>query len=672
MKVFTNEFKQNIKLLGRELDDLITYTINGVNIELGSEKLNSVNPHYEASILKSVMKQLDIISKEEIPVRTEINYRLGIKVRNNEVQNYRDNYDYINYGTYVVMKSEKQEDTNSWKITCYDKMLYSMVNYEAVSVTYPTTIREYMIALCNKIGLPFANSEDEFVNYNKEIKNELYLNAEGESINYTFRDVLDEMAQVTASTICLNENNEIEIRYINDTNETIDEEYLKDINVNFGKKCGPINTVILSRASGADSIYKSYPEDLPDNEKIAIEISDNQVMNFNNRDEYIDEILEKLKGLEYYTNDFTSTGICYFDVCDRYNVSVDNNIYSCIMFNDDVKRDGGLVEKIHSDSIDKSENDFTKMDKTDRKMNQVYIIANKQEEYIESLVGDMYNEDGLVKGNFTRVYQDMNNIIREVQNNIGNNLIKNSVMFAYDENKIPSDWDLSSGGSLTMKSDTEALNAGSISGHSFTLLNKTASQRITVKADSDDIPEQEKTYYTFSTKIRKDIAGTCYVKIYNTNEEYTISLGAGESSYYGDYELKELLPKEGYYIIEFYGSEDSNATFTDNMFSIGRYRAQWQQANGEIMNTQVNINVNGVLVKSSIYAGDYTIMSPLEFAGYSNINGVLTKVFSLNKDTTEVDKLKSKNGISMPPIKIVPITTGARQGWAFVPTTEEV
>ena len=87
------------------------------------------------------------------------------------------------------------------------------------------------------------------------------------------------------------------------------------------------------------------------------------------------------------------------------------------------------------------------------------------------------------------------------------------------------------------------------------------------------------------------------------------------------------------------------------------------------MNTQVNINVDGVLVKSSVYLGDYTVMSPLEFAGYSLINGSVTKVFSLNKDTTLVKKLESEDEIKMIPIKIVPITKGDKQGWAFVPST---
>ena len=130
-----------------------------------------------------------------------------------------------------------------------------------------------------------------------------------------------------------------------------------------------------------------------------------------------------------------------------------------------------------------------------------------------------------------------------------------------------------------------------------------------------------------------------------------------------------FLSDERYYIIEFYGSTDSNVIFTDNMLAIGEQKSQWTQANGEVMNTQVNINLDGITVKSSVYLGDYTVISPLEFAGYSIINGSPTRVFSLNKDVTEVKKLLASDEITMPPIKIVPITEGDLLGWAFVPST---
>ena len=206
MKTHTNNYKNQIKQFGRELDSKITYTINGTTTELGSEQLNSVTPHYEGNILKSVMKQLDVDSNVEIPVGTIINYQFGVKVGNS--------YEYMDYGNYVVYETEKQEDTKSWKITCYDKMLYAMKPYENMNITYPITIKNYLQAICTKLGLTFGSANKNFTNADKQIVNELYLDADGNSLDYTYRDVLDELAGVTASTICINDNDELEVRYV--------------------------------------------------------------------------------------------------------------------------------------------------------------------------------------------------------------------------------------------------------------------------------------------------------------------------------------------------------------------------------------------------------------------------------------------------------------------------
>ena len=394
MKTHTNEFKNQIKKHGRELDSVITYELENETIQLSNENIISITPHYEGAILKSVMKQLDIISDTDIPLNTIINYQFGVKVRNEEVEDYRDNYDYINFGNYVVYSSEKQEDTNNYKIICYDKMLYSMKDYEKMNITYPISIRNYINAICQHLGLTFKNINDIFANYNKEIQSELYLSYDSEkqewiSLDYTFRDVLDELAQVTASTICINEDSdELEVRYINNTGDTIDEEYLKDINVNFGEQYGPINTIILSRSAGSDNVYLSYPPDLPDSQKNAIEIVDNQIMNWNDRDTYLSDILNKLNGLTYYTNDFVSTGITYFNICDRYTIQIGNNYYSCVMFNNSINITQGLTENIYTDIPEKSKIDYSKADKTDRRIRQTYLIVDKQNQVIESVVSE--------------------------------------------------------------------------------------------------------------------------------------------------------------------------------------------------------------------------------------------------------------------------------------------
>lgn len=543
MRAHTNDFKNAIKLHGKQLDSKITYSSDGETIELGVEQLNSITPHYEGGILKSVMRGLTIDSNVEVPKGTVLNFQFGVLVGNS--------YEYIDFGNYIVNTIEKKEDTNSYSIECCDKMLYSMVDYDSTNITYPITVRSYINAICNKIGLTFKNSNDTFVNYDKEIPNELYSN-----IGYTFRDVLDELAQVTASTICINESDdELEIRYIaneqqveylikdmqnnQDVSETIftmdtenytaeqlidgienpgqifsftnnsqtlgymifvsngqtlstmssrigvynpdgtrfenvdnshiylwyvkaeivngrmsytravvlndlttnikygdlqlgenmtiiglntsyypnsviwncmkvlnieaqqmiiNEEYLKDVDVNFGEKYGPINSIVLTRAGGADSVYLQDQQSITQNGLCELKIEDNQIMNGNDRADYLTGILAKLKGLEYYTNDFTSTGITYLELCDRYNVQIGEKTYPCIMFNDEIDITQGLEEIIHTNMPEQSETDYKYASKDDRQINQAYVIAKKNEAEIVALANRIIDVSKTIQG----------------------------------------------------------------------------------------------------------------------------------------------------------------------------------------------------------------------------------------------------------------------------------
>ena len=372
MKVHTSKYKDTIKTMGREIDSQIIYIKDGLTTILTSEEINSITLSYEGAILKSVMKKLDIDINYDIPKGTEINYKFGVKVNGT--------YEYLNFGNYIVFSSEKQEDSGSYKIVCYDKMLNAMILNTDLGITYPITIRNYIKAVCSKIGLVFKNESETFANYDKVIDKELYL-----GLDYTFRDILDELAQVTASTICIDNQDRLEVRYIPNTSvDTIDEEYLKDVNVNFGQKYGPINSIVLSRGE-ADNVYLKDEQSVNDNGLCEVKIKDNQIMNWNDRSNYLPDILDRLGGLVYYLNDFASTGITYLELCDRYNVFIDNKEYSCVMLNDEINITQGLVENVYAEMPEETKTDYTKADKTDRKINQVSIIVDKQQQEIQAL-----------------------------------------------------------------------------------------------------------------------------------------------------------------------------------------------------------------------------------------------------------------------------------------------
>lgn len=401
MKQHTNNFRTALTTLGRELDVQLTYTENGETQIVELSDILNVTPIINGGIIKSVMKQLELELKVSIPQNTILNLAIGIKVGNS--------FEYMNYGNFIIRDEPiYNADTQSYSYICYDKMLYSMVDYEQMNIVYPITIRNYINAICTHLGLTFKNINDTFANYDKEIKNELYLDTEGKSIGYTFRDVLDELAQVTASTICINEEtDELEIRYITETNDSIDEEFLKSENVQIKEKYGPVNVIVLSRAE-ADNIY--YPNVIPEN-PCEIKIVNNQIMNWDDRDTYMPDIYEKLNGLEYYINDFSSIGILWYELCDMYTINIGEDSYKCVLLNDEINVQQGLEELIYTNMPEESVTDYHKADTSDKKLKQTIFQVNKQEGQIQSIVSEIGDRSQKT----TSITQDLDGISSKVE-----------------------------------------------------------------------------------------------------------------------------------------------------------------------------------------------------------------------------------------------------------------
>jgi hypothetical protein len=479
MRLVSDKFKENIVLLGREIDSRITYG----NEVIYGDKLFSIKLILNSDLLKSVMKAIEIECSEDLPLNSIIKYEFGLLVD--------EEYEWINYGNYKIIEKSYNEDSKTYSYMCYDKMVESMIDYFEMPIQYPINVREYINEICKTLNIEFKNKEDEFVNYDKQIKSELFLDENGESLQYTFRDVLDMLAEITASNIIINDNDELEIRYINDTNAEINEEYFKDINVKFGETFGPVNSIVFSRSADSDKIYKkeeiyNLTQDVDfkegkiyykyeDNEYKIIELNneyvigdiisefgtdvyeyveqdyneiiirDNQFLNDNDRDLYIDEIYEKLYGLQYSINDYTSPGILFFEVNDMYKVNIDGKYYNCLMLNDEITITSGINEIVYTDMPEITETDYNTATKTDKLEKKTTLVVDKVNQEIIGKVEDLDGEFSEIKQTVegqTITITNINNDITIIKENIsgleidftknGDNLVRNSMLWNYD------------------------------------------------------------------------------------------------------------------------------------------------------------------------------------------------------------------------------------------------
>ena len=612
MRTHTTAFKNNISKFGRQLDVEVDYDYNNEIVLLDGEDLNSISLHYNGTILKSIMRQLDLETRVEIPLGAKItNVKLGIKVRNEEVEDYKDNYDYNNLGSFYVYSVEKQEDTNSYKVVCYDKMLSAMKPYEGINETFPITVNNFINGLCSQLGINFASYNDNYANKSRIIEKDMFLDGE-----YTYRDVLDQFAEVTASIICVNEIEELEIRYPNDTLDTIDEEYLKNINVNFGKKYGPVNSIVLSRAAESDNVYLQDTQSIEDDGLCEIKIIDNQIMNYNDRSDYLADILNKLDGLEYYINDFESTGITYYDVGDIYHISIGDETYNCLMLNDEINITQGINENIFTDMPDVSVTDYTKADKTDRKINKAFIIVDKQNGEIEALTNRVTNVETETGNMYTK--EQVNTLIQNAESGVtntfseagGNNILRNTNFSADDILEQGQTYEYWYGNVVRTTSNV------SKNGYSILLQNNTLYQEQTIANGS----------YTLSFYYKKtNPLATCKVKI--NDKEYALTETYDTLFQTGVNNIDPIIINSSSIKISFISDINNACEIYDIMLNSGTIKLAYSQNANEVITDTVNIS-KGITITSSTSKVKFT----------ANNDGIRTKTLQGQDITTFTDK----------------------------------
>lgn len=387
MRIHTDEYKQ--ALIGvRETEHVLRTYNNGWEV-YDNDNLIMAKPILNANLFKTVMKELDIESKTKIEKGTMLDYKHGLKVGND--------YEYMNYGRYYVYEVEYRPDTKSYYHICYDNMLNAMVKYEPLEITYPISVKNYITAIAGQCGLightPYY--DDNFANQNKMITEDYF--SEGE---YTYRDILDYLCEVIGGWLYINNNNDLKIKYPTETKEVFNEDYLNYINITFEKKYGPVNSVVLARANELDNIEYKDDESIEQNGLCRVKFSDNPFLSNENRNDYLQELGQKIVGLEFYLNDLESKGITYLELGDIYSFKISEEMmnalksglvksgvrkaqgdgsvkYKCLMLNDEQELGKGIVERIYTDEPEEDNSEYIITNPSNNSLKNAEIIVNK-------------------------------------------------------------------------------------------------------------------------------------------------------------------------------------------------------------------------------------------------------------------------------------------------------
>lgn len=321
----------------------------------------------------------------------------------------------------------------------------------------------------------------------------------------------------------------------------------------------------------------------------------------------------------------------------------------------------GIKETINGVAPTATQTDYARAGGITKTIYNTEIKVDKQKQEIESIVSKQTQVDQQIADEFSKITQNIKNVVTTIQTTGGGNLIKNSVGYAKNQDGTLVEWIKNNAGEVKSYTSPESKSYGAISGNAIEL-KKGASitQRLNV-ASSGKIP------YSLSFKCKKGAIGTATVKLSNTIDSFVITIPEGKEIVWQNYDLTKLDPSMNYLDITVSTSNNCEQfLITDLMVNMGDQSIPWVQANGEILNTQVAVNDQGMMVSSSVYSGDYVQITPLGMSGHSNVTGTDEEVFKLNRDVTETSKLSARKEVSMDPIKIIPVKDGDMAGWNFV------
>lgn len=345
-------------------NDFEIATESGV-IDYDKETINSVNPLFNANLFKTTCKSVQIDCKNEISKNTNVEVRIGVYKEN------ENKYEYLNYGNYIIQDITYQADSDSYLMTGYDKMIESMVSYDdnPLSITFPIKHKDFVIAICNKLG--WGYDLINYPNYNKNIVQDFY-----KGQNLTYRDILDDLNGVCGGSFMFNLRNKLIWKRPTETNEIVEDDDLKDVNVDFLEKYGKVNVLTITTNGNVVLDSKEDSQSIQENGKTEFNINDNYILSYSTSD-FIDEMFDEVNGLEYYLYDVDSTGLLIFEPLDTFTFRHNGVDYKTIMFNDDIKLTQGLVETTYVERPEETEKDYVTTDKDKNKLNNALISIDK-------------------------------------------------------------------------------------------------------------------------------------------------------------------------------------------------------------------------------------------------------------------------------------------------------
>lgn len=398
--------------------------------DITQENINEIRYYFDGALYRSVMRCLEVKLKGDWTAKA----KKGLLLDSFKIEATHPEGDSVTIGYggfYIAEAPEYDAAQNLTSVIAYDELYQSMRPYTASLWQSGITVKNYLIAILNKLGINYdANSFNLMANADKVITSEKYLDIENDSTEaaYTYRDILDEIAKASGVTFAFKNSlggDPFKLYAIKPTESgyVIDESNLRSVTI--GAKYGPVKGVVLSREPQEDNVY--YPSNLSDSQT-AVKISNVELIEDSSNDEYRKQfakgIYDNVAGTEYYLYELDSFGIGFLNFGDIFTLKVcertggmigDEKEYKTIFMRTDMTVSQGVKEKSKLEAPQATSTDYSAAESaSDKLLKKAMIKVDKQEQRITSLV----KESNEKFSEFTQTVEGLNGEIVDTKNNL--------------------------------------------------------------------------------------------------------------------------------------------------------------------------------------------------------------------------------------------------------------
>lgn len=348
-------FAEKIQTLGRMIECKVTIA----GTEYTGEDILSFNPHYEGNLYTAVMKCFECeISTKNIPSITALKgstvyAKLGVTLSTDE------EYEFKDYGEYIVYEIEEVKETKTVKLICYDRMLDSMV---ATSFNGELkTIEDYVNFVKDKNG------------WNIDVTQAVNLDTVIGTLDlseYTDRQVLSYIAQATGSTLYMCGNTlvfGIPREKVDKDHRTIAKaDFMQSEKINGGEYSVSKITVKYQKEftdSEGNIQIQTIEESRGDDTAFEIIFEDNPFF-YAPTENAMQNLLDAVKQIKYYPFEYTSNGNCDVEFLEYFDIEDGNGtVYQGLMLYNNLIVTSGIQEEAKAESpTDNAENYSTGVD----------------------------------------------------------------------------------------------------------------------------------------------------------------------------------------------------------------------------------------------------------------------------------------------------------------------